>query len=263
MSTDPRVWIAALRHSHDRLAALAGSLREDRLTSPSYDTEWNIAQVFSHLGSGAEISQITLDSALTGAGTLDRDRFPPIWDVWNAKTPQQQFVDGLVADEAHVSRLEELSDADLAAIRFEFFGTDLDAVGLIRLRLSEHAMHTWDVAVAIDPAAMLAPDAVALLRDYGTRFAQRIGRPEGKHFRARLRGSFPDFDLLLDVGEGVTLAAWPAGGPPDIAAGEVRLPAEALLRLFYGRLDPAHTPPVEVSGDDDILDRIRAVFPGL
>jgi hypothetical protein len=41
------------------------------------------------------------------------------------------------------------------------------------------------------------------------------------------------------------------------------LPAEALLRLVYGRLDPGHTPPVEVSGDAGLLDRAREVFPGL
>jgi hypothetical protein len=38
------------------------------------------------------------------------------------------------------------------------------------------------------------------------------------------------------------------------------LPAEALIRLVYGRLDPDHTPAVK--GDPDVLDRLRRVFPG-
>jgi hypothetical protein len=42
---------------------------------------------------------------------------------------------------------------------------------------------------------------------------------------------------------------------------EVSMPAEALLRLAYGRLDPAHTPSDVVTSPDD-LDRLRAVFPG-
>jgi hypothetical protein len=43
--------------------------------------------------------------------------------------------------------------------------------------------------------------------------------------------------------------------------GEVRIPAEAMLRLAYGRLDPAHT-PAAVEADPAVLDRLRTVFPG-
>jgi hypothetical protein len=39
------------------------------------------------------------------------------------------------------------------------------------------------------------------------------------------------------------------------------MPAEALLRLSYGRLDAAHT-PADVEADPADLDRLRAVFPG-
>jgi len=31
--------------------------------------------------------------------------------------------------------------------------------------------------------------------------------------------------------------------------------------LSYGRLDPEHT-PASVSGDQDTLDKLRAIFPG-
>ena len=39
------------------------------------------------------------------------------------------------------------------------------------------------------------------------------------------------------------------------------MPAEALLRLVYGRLDPRHTPPYKAT-DDALLDRLRAIFKG-
>ena len=42
--------------------------------------------------------------------------------------------------------------------------------------------------------------------------------------------------------------------------GEIRLPAEALLRLFYGRLDPGTRRQYTAEGIE--LDRLRAVFPG-
>ncbi len=39
------------------------------------------------------------------------------------------------------------------------------------------------------------------------------------------------------------------------------LPAEAFVRLVYGRLDAAHTPPVDTDGVS--LDDLRAAFPGV
>jgi MDMPI C-terminal domain len=55
------------------------------------------------------------------------------------------------------------------------------------------------------------------------------------------------------------MSDWQDGGGAQPA--EVQMPAEALLRLAYGRLDPEHT-PAAVTGDPAALDRLRAVFPG-
>ena len=38
------------------------------------------------------------------------------------------------------------------------------------------------------------------------------------------------------------------------------MPAEAFVRLVYGRLDPAHTPPIKAHRAD--LDELRQLFPG-
>ena len=113
--------------------------------------------------------------------------FQPIWDVWNAKTPDEQVADGLISDEKYVESLEALSDDELGRISFEFFGMNLDSVGLIRLRLGEHVPHTWDVAVSIDPAATLPQDAVTLLIDNVPQFlAPRLGQPPAEAFRIRI-----------------------------------------------------------------------------
>jgi hypothetical protein len=45
------------------------------------------------------------------------------------------------------------------------------------------------------------------------------------------------------------------------AAASLVLPAEAFIRLVYGRLDPEHTPELAVVGID--LDELRRAFPGL
>ena len=263
MDNAPRVLIAALRNSHERLASLVDAMSEDQLTRRSYCADWTIAQVLSHLGSGAEIMLMTLEAAL-GGPPVDREGFSAIWDRWNAKPPREQAADCLTADDVHIKRLEGLTDAELAGIDYEFFGMRLDAAGLIRLRLSEHAVHTWDVAVALDPVAEVAPDAVELLMGHLAMVAGWAGRAEGEPFRVRLRGSAPEVDFVLEVAENVSLEPWPGTGPAGATAGrQVQLPSEALLRLVFGRLDPEHASQVEVSGDAGTLDRLRAVFPGM
>jgi uncharacterized protein (TIGR03083 family) len=262
MQSDPRTWIAALRNSHERLAGLAGELTPEQIRGGSYCTDWTIAQVLSHLGSGAEIGLILLPGALGEGEQATPDSFRPVWDAWNAKSPERQAADALVADERNVEAMEGLSDEQLSRISMPFFGgMILDAIGFIRLRLGEHALHTWDVAERLDPAATVSPDAVDLLIDNVPEFlAPRLGKPADKPFAVRIRTTDPDRDYLLATTDAVTMTGWPEGGT-NVPAGEVTMPAEALLRLAYGRLDPDHT-PATVTGDPADLDRLRAVFPG-
>jgi uncharacterized protein (TIGR03083 family) len=258
MEQDPHAWITTLRNSHERLASVVKPLSPEQLRGPSYCTDWSVAQVLSHLGSGAEIALMGLPGALGQGEPVDRSAFQPVWDTWNAKSPDDQAADALVTDEQQVSALEQLSDEELGRINVQFFGMNLDSVGLIRLRLGEHAIHTWDVAVIGDPAATVSPDAVSLLIDNVPQFlAPRLGRAPDVPFRIRVRTTRPDRDYLLVAADPVSMTDWPGNG----ADSEVSMPSEALLRLAYGRLDPAHT-PAEVVADPADLDRLRRMFPG-
>lgn len=262
MDSDPRAWIATLRNSHERLASLVAPLTPEQLHGQSYCSEWGIAQVLSHLGSGAEIGLLMLPGALGDAAPVGQDAFVPVWDVWNAKSPDDQAADCLVSDANYVETLEKLSDDDLARISLPFFGMNLDSVGVIRLRLSEHALHTWDVAVSSDPGAVVSPDAVSLLIDNVPGFlAPRLGRPVDPPLHARLRTTGPDRDYLLVAGEPVSMTDWPGPDGEGHGASEIRMSSEALLRLAYGRLDPEHTPTGVVAAEAD-LGRLRKVFPG-
>src|SRR5260370_20745252 len=180
METSPAPWIDALRRSHDRLHAVAGPLDLDQLQQTSYASEWSIAQVLSHIGAQAGIFRLFLDAGLSEQDPPGPDAFPPIWETWNAKSPQAQPADALRADEAVTARFESLDDDQRKRFRLSMFGMDLDAAGLARMRLGEHAVHTWDVAVALDPAATLAPDAVGLLIDPPAHLAPRAGQPAGR-----------------------------------------------------------------------------------
>jgi uncharacterized protein (TIGR03083 family) len=259
MSTDPRHWISVLRASHGNLTDAVAALGPDRATDQSYCRDWSVAQVLSHLGSGAEISLLTLRAAIGEGEPAGPDAYQPIWDRWNAKAPADQIADGLAADEEHIARLEQLTDDQLDGIKVSMFGMDLDAAGLVGLRLGEHTMHTWDVAVTANPAAQLPPDAVDLLIDNVARFlGPRLGKPQDPPLTVHLAVTGPDRDWTLTAADAVTVTD---GGAADGEASEVRLPGEALLRLAYGRLDPAHT-PAEVEADPAVLGRLRTVFPG-
>lgn len=256
---------AALRHSHDTLRANVEPLDENTLRQRSYCSDWSIAQVLSHLGSGAEIFSLFLEAGLAGTEPPGPDTFPPIWQAWNERGPQAQATDALAADEALVKRLESLSPAERETIRLQLFGMDLDAAGLARLRLGEHAVHSWDVAVALDPAATLAADAVCLLLDSLGPLIARAGQPAATPQAIRVTTSSPEREFVLRTGKPVRLepADGAAGSAPDDAdenGPRLRLPAEALVRLVYGRLDAGHTPPVDVDGVD--VDDLRRTFPG-
>ena len=256
METSPDPWIGALRHSHDRLQALVGPLDLGQLEQRSYASEWSIAQVLSHLGSGAEIFGLFLQAGLTGQEPPGRDTFVPIWNAWNAKDPHAMAADALRSDEATLERFESLGPEQKTGLRLHVFGMDMDVTGLARMRVSEHAIHSWDVAVALDPSATVAPDAVGLLIDTVGQLVARSVKPDGKERRIRVSTSDPERHFVLETGEAVSLTE--SDGEEGLP--ELRLPAEAFVRLVYGRLGPAHTPPVETDGVD--LDELRQLFPG-
>lgn len=246
-----------LRSAHSRFVAAFDSLDEEELTRPSYDDGWSVAQVASHLGSGTEIFRHHL--AAGGLGDPAPDGInEPIWEAWNAKSPGQQVRDAVAVVTAFLEAAETMPEDRKAAWRLELFGLDLDLEGFLRMRLNEHAVHTWDVTVALDPASTIAPNAAALLADSLPAIAGWAGKPSDEQVSVEVRTTSPELAFRLDLGPGgVTLTP----SLDDTATSSLTLPTEAFVRLVYGRLDHEHTPAsVAAKGVD--LDLLRAVFPG-
>jgi uncharacterized protein (TIGR03083 family) len=261
MESSVRTWIAALRGSQQQLAALVGSLTPEQLHAPSYDAGRTIAQVLAHIGAQAEVAQQVLAAALSGREPFGPDGFRAIEAVWSARDPGQQAVECLVSDREHVRRLEQVSDEQLAAIRVKILDTEYDAVGLVWLRLGEHALHSWDIAASLDPAALIPPQSVVLLIDWVPQVAVCGGKPPGVPYRVGIRTTDPEREFLLDMADTISMSVARARDFEGIPA--LQMPAEALLRLVYGRLDPGHTPPVQVLSGQVELDLLRQTFPGL
>ncbi|MCU1677768.1 MAG: hypothetical protein JWM93_2526 [Frankiales bacterium] len=256
MTTDAQPWIDALQHSHERLEKLVADLDADAVRSPSYAKEWTIADVLSHLGSGAEHNLGMIKAAVTGGPAVTAEDMQPIWDAWNAKTPDEKAADVLETDAKPLDRLHALTPAERDGAHLSWIGMEFDLAGVVGLRLAEHAIHTWDVAVMREPDATVSADAVALILTTILRTAKWGAKPTGRTFTLAIETTEPASSFTLSVGEAVELAT---GAPVD-RHGTLTLTAEQLVRLVYGRLDTA--PGAALHADGITLDDVTAVFPG-
>lgn len=260
MAADYQAARAALRDSHTRLSGIVNALSEPELTEPSYCGDWNLAQVLSHLGSGAEIGLMQFQAILSGAEVPSRESYPPIWDKWNARSPAEVQSAALPADAALLAAYEGADDGLLQDLHVNLMGRELDAAGLFARRLGEHALHTWDLEVMRDAHAKVASSAVEVLIDRLSPTTARLasGKRPDHRGRVELLTSGPSRKLVLDL-SGETVSLSDAGETGDAS---VSLPSEAALRLFYGRLDEAHT-PAEITVVGPVgLTELRALFPG-
>jgi uncharacterized protein (TIGR03083 family) len=238
-----------------RLAALVETLDAAQIRQQAYPTEWTVADVLSHLGSGATITRLRLD------GDVD---MPAVWDEWNAKDPDAQARDAVRADAELQARLAALTPEERSQLRFAMGPMELDLTTFLGMRISEHSLHTWDVAVTFDEAATVPEDEAALVLQTLPMIAGFAGKPTGAtrnitvstespsgHFAVAVR---PD-GVSVTPSDAVAPAAPVAGGDP-----ELEMAAESFIRLVYGRLDSDHTP--EIEGDENDVQELRVVFPG-
>jgi uncharacterized protein (TIGR03083 family) len=252
--------VASLRTLHDSLAALVPTLSDEDLARRSGASEWPVSQVLSHLGSAAEIGRAAYRAALDGTEPPGPDFNPSVWDRWNALDPRSHAAGYLESDAALLELLEALTPAQRDELRIKTFLPDpMPLEGMLGMRLSEVAQHTWDVNVAFDPAATLDDGAAPLLLEHYTTglgfllgFTGKAGALSEPAV-VEIAGS----DLALVIADNVQLTSQ---GPAPTAT--LTAAPESVIRLMGGRLTPSYTPAsVGVTGNVT-LDELRAVFPG-
>jgi uncharacterized protein (TIGR03083 family) len=246
--------LEALLYSVARLRDIVGQLADADLTRPAYPRDWSIADVLSHLGSGAVIAQRRLDDGIAGKETPD-DFAPSVWDTWNAKSPTGKRDDALVADAALAARLDAVTPDERGRFALAMGPMTVDFDGFVGLRLNEHAFHTWDIDVANDPEATIPIRLAELVVDNLELIARFTAQPTGDTQTIRISTTDPDrnFQIELSV-DAVTFRRTNTTQRVDL-----QLPSEAFARLVYGRLDIDHTPP---GHHEHALDVLRRVFPG-
>lgn len=247
--------LAALRSSVQRLRQIVEPLDESALVAPAYPTQWSVADVLSHMGSGAVILQRRLEDGLAGWPTPDKFA-PSVWETWNSKSPRTQADDALAADGELLARLEALTGDERGRFTFSMGPMNFDITGFVGLRLNEHALHTWDIEVATDPKAVLPADVAGVVIDNLELVARFTAKPIGDPATIVVRTTMPERHFAIDL----SLEHAAMSPATSASAVDLELPAEAFARLVYGRLDPDHTPPVR--GDASLLSVLRRTFPG-
>ncbi|MGY2703634.1 MULTISPECIES: maleylpyruvate isomerase family mycothiol-dependent enzyme [unclassified Nocardioides] len=248
--------IAALRTEHEILVTLLPNLADAQLAAPSGAADWTVAQVLSHLGSGAELARKPI--ARAAGETVDEEDNQSVWARWDSSSPIDQAA-GYVE---HASRYLETVAAltpeqrDSLTIDLGFLPEPVPLVVALAMRLNEVANHGWDVRAGLHPGAEIGEESAALLLElfagplaFLLGFSGKADQVEGP-----VRLAVPGGGIVVD--DGVTVVA----SLPDPTA-TLRGPEGAVVRLLSGRLKEGYADGVEVEGNVS-LDDLRRVFPG-
>ena len=248
--------ITALRAEHDVLVALLPNLPDESFEAPSGASEWTVAQVLSHLGSGAEITRAPI--ARAAGEQLEPTDTHAVWARWDAAGPLDQAAWFVEHNARWLETVEGLSAEQRASLQVDL-GFLPDPVPLevaLGMRLNEVANHSWDVRVGLDPAAQVHPESAELLVEL---FRGPLGFILG--FSAK-PGELPEPASVAVPGAGLVLDS----GATVVARVESPTATfhgtpEAFIRLLNGRLKDPYAGDVTVEGSVT-LDDLRRVFPG-
>lgn len=256
--------ICALRAVHDELADRAGGFSDADIDGPSGAAEWTMAQLLSHIGSGAEIGLANLEASLSQLPAPEGSFNQSVWDRWNAMSPREQADSAIATDERLVAAYESIDDDVRNSLRIQL-GFLPEPIGLdlaVAFRLNESTLHGWDAAVVDNAAATLNPAAVPVLLDALAGplsfLIGWIGKSTVTDQVIAVRTTHPERELALTVGSSVALAP----NLPSTPDGTLSIPAEALLRLFAGRLGSDSAPDRILLTGGVEMPALRAVFPG-
>lgn len=254
--------ITALRQTHDDVAGLVPTLSDDQLSLTSGAAEWTVAQALSHLGSGAEIALAGLRAALDDEAAPGQEFNQGVWDRRNSMSSRQQAEEFVQHDIALVEAAEALTPDQRESVQAKlgFLPGPIPLTSVLGMRLSEAALHSWDVRVALDAAATLdAASAAVLVEHYSDGLGFMLGfSGKADQLAQRAVVHAPEADVAVVIDDSVSLVAAVSSEATATFTGA----PEALLRLLAGRLAAAYTPAmVEVTGSVT-LDDMRRVFPG-
>jgi uncharacterized protein (TIGR03083 family) len=248
--------ITALRSEHDALAGLVGTLTDDQLVATSGAEEWTVAQVLSHLGSGAEIGRAPIARAAGETVVVEDNQ--AIWARWDGSAPRAQAEGFLEHNGRWLETVEAFTPEQRSSLTVDlgFFPEPVPLLTALGMRLNEVANHSWDVRVALDPHAEVDPGSAAVVVDLlAGPLAFLLGfSAKPAELADPVSVAVPGAGLVID--DEVTVV-----DHLEAPSAKFNGPAEAFVRLVSGRLKAPYDKGVTVEGTVT-LDDLRRVFPG-
>ncbi len=119
------------------------------------------------------------------------------------RSARAKAVDELVADRELLERVESFSDEARSIFRFSMGPLELPFDGFVGMRLNEHALHTWDIEVTIDPTATVPAESAAHIVDNLELIARFTARPTGSTRAIIVRTDQPKRDFSIELSPGV------------------------------------------------------------
>ena len=208
--------ISALRTGHDTLDRAGPKLPPGGLTGPSGASEWTIAEVLSHLGSGAEIG-LAEPGGLVGRATPRRAATSTrgCGTGGTRWRPEEQADDFVKANEALVQRYEGLDEQTRQEAKVKLFLPEpVDVATAAGFRLNEFTLHAWDVEVGPATRRPRSPRGgrgPARHRAVHVRLARQAeGRPGRQIVAVAVHTTDPARDFGLAITDKVALTDSPA-----------------------------------------------------
>jgi uncharacterized protein (TIGR03083 family) len=252
--SEVQVWVAELRAGGDAA-----------WTAPTMCQGWAAKDVVGHVAQAIWFFNAVIHATFDGqpAPSGEHAHMQAAIDQLLAQ-PRDTVLTALA--ERNEAFAEYLDSLDVAAmptpIDLGFMVLPIWQIALVRL--NEIILHRWDTRAAQRPGLPVDSDGVPLALDMSLGGAQIMathGEKRDGTWQLDLTGPGGGPVTLRVQGETVTAQRVPAAAP-DVRLG---LPSEALLRLFWGRLDlPAALASGQVSLDGDRAKALalQRLFPG-
>ena len=258
-----------LRLSHaeyDRLMADLEQLPPEGWTEQSACADWKVYQVVSHIGSQPKIEAGVLAAGLRGAPPMNDEQRKAIWAHFDSLKPNEVLPEFRQGNEEFYRLADSLTDDELGRSVPWIFGPAPVAT-VLGGRLNEQVLHAWDIRWARDKGATLSPETLPDLLEVNLNPA-RLGGLVKPERAERLAGKTIQF-VLSRPEAAANLQLRPDGvqggqgraASPDLT---VELPAEAFIRLLWGRYDvPAGLRSGQLKlSKPDLAEPLQALFPG-